>query len=57
VQDDTIAIFSEATGLPVIINFTNTLAELRQLGLIEMGNNLGAASDELFVAHEQTLQA
>jgi hypothetical protein len=55
VHDDTIAIFSLATGLPVIINFTGTLAELRRLGVIEMGNSLAGASDESLVVHAQTL--
>jgi hypothetical protein len=57
VQNDTIVIFSRATGLPVIIDFSSTLAELRDLGIIEMGNNLAPANDSSLMVHEQALQA
>jgi hypothetical protein len=57
VHHDKIALFSRATGLPVIIDFTSTLAELQRLGVIKMGNNLAAASNKSLVVHEQALQA
>jgi hypothetical protein len=57
VKNDTIVIFSRATGLPVIIDFTSTLAELRHLGVIVTGNSLAPANDLSLIVHEQALQA
>jgi hypothetical protein len=57
VEDDRVVIFSRATGLPVIIDFTITLTELQRLGVIKMGGSVAVASDDQLVAHEQTLQA
>jgi hypothetical protein len=56
VQNDTIVIFSRATGLPVIIDFTSTLAELRDLGVIEMGNSLTPANRSSLIVRERALQ-
>jgi hypothetical protein len=57
VQNDTIAIFSRATGLPVIIDFTSTLAELQHLGVIATENSLAPANDSSLIVHEQAMQA